>query len=246
MRLSVLRASLAAFALLLCGAQAAQAQWFFGLAVQIRTAHMQLGGSARAPAGFSAFCARSPGECRPVGARVGSVSLDGSRFGGLEAVNAEVNNGVQEVSDLVQYGREDYWSLPTSGKGDCEDFALMKRKLLIERGWPSSVLLITVVKMASGEGHAVLTVVTDQGDYVLDNRSSRIRLFGDTGYIFFSRQSQTSPRAWAVVELNTRLAMAGIVTTPSVTMSGASRVRVAPIAAASAAAAMPVGLSPER
>lgn len=205
--------------LLLFGSQSASAQWFFGSALQTRAASMQLTGFTSAPAGFVAFCGRNPGECRRVGERVGAMSLDGGRFAELEAVNAQVNSIIQEVSDLVQYGREDYWALPTSGKGDCEDFALMKRKLLIERGWPSSVLLMTVVKMASGEGHAVLTAVTDRGDYVLDNRSSRIQLFSDTGYIFFSRQSQANPRAWTVVELDARLAMAGIIKTPSATMS---------------------------
>ena len=38
------------------------------------------------------------------------------------------------------------------------------------RGWPESKLLITVVRDENNEGHAVLTVRTDEGDFILDNR----------------------------------------------------------------------------
>ncbi len=59
---------------------------------------------------------------------------------------------------------------PTAG--DCEDIALLKRRDLIEKGWPVGALLMTVVRQANGEGHAVLTVLTDRGDLVLDNLKS--------------------------------------------------------------------------
>ena len=90
---------------------------------------------------------------------------------------------------MEQYGREDVWALPTSGKGDCEDFALLKRKMLIERGWPVSSLAITVGATAQGEAHAVLTVSTDRGDYVLDNLTSSILTSSQTGHVFYARQS---------------------------------------------------------
>ncbi len=106
-----------------------------------------------------------------------------------------MNRAVREVSDLNNFGRSDVWQLP-SNKGDCEDFALLKRKRLIELGWPSSVLLVTVVRDRRLGGHAVLTVVTDKGDCVLDNRTGRIRLWSKTPYIYFSRQSQSNPKNW--------------------------------------------------
>ena len=55
-------------------------------------------------------------------------------------------------------------------KGDCEDYALLKRHTLIRKGWPVGSLLLTVVRDEKGEGHAVLTARTKQGDFILDNK----------------------------------------------------------------------------
>src|SRR5215208_3156133 len=74
----------------------------------------------------------------------GSFALTAERMSQLQQINNHVNSTIREVSDLEQYGREDVWTLPTSGKGDCEDFALLKRKLLIQRGWPAAALSIAV------------------------------------------------------------------------------------------------------
>ena len=115
--------------------------------------------------------------------------LDSDRMSQLQQINSHVNSTIREVSDLEQYGREDVWALPTSGKGDCEDFAMLKRKMLIERGWPSSVLSITVGATAQGEAHAVLLVSTAQGQYVLDNLTSSILSPERTGHVFYARQS---------------------------------------------------------
>ena len=97
------------------------------------------------------------------------IPLTQERMALLEQVNVHVNSTIQEVSDLEQYGRDDVWALPTSGRGDCEDFALLKRKLLIERGFPAASLTIDVGLTGGGEPHAVLMVITADGDYVLDN-----------------------------------------------------------------------------
>ena len=64
--------------------------------------------------------------------------------------------------------------LPTDGYGDCEDYVLLKRKMLIDAGWPREALLITVVRDRKGEGHAVLTVKTDKGELVLDNQNENV------------------------------------------------------------------------
>ncbi|MBJ6125962.1 transglutaminase-like cysteine peptidase [Microvirga splendida] len=122
-----------------------------------------------------------------------SFVLTAERMAQLQQINSHVNNTIREVSDLEQYGREDVWALPTSGKGDCEDFALLKRKMLIERGWPSSALSIAVGATAQGEAHAVLLVSTAQGRYVLDNLTSSILSPEGTGHVFYARQSG---RAW--------------------------------------------------
>jgi len=68
--------------------------------------------------------------------------------------------------------------------------------MLIQSGWPREALLVTVVRDNDDDGHAVLTVVTDKGDYVLDNKSDFIVLWSDTGYRFVKRQSQSDPNVW--------------------------------------------------
>jgi predicted transglutaminase-like cysteine proteinase len=97
---------------------------------------------------------------------------------------------------MSQYAVIENWTYPLSGKGDCEDYVLLKMSKLMERGWPQSVLLITVVRDEHGEGHAVLTVRTNRGDLILDNKHSRILAWKDTPYQFIKRQSAENPRQW--------------------------------------------------
>ena len=40
----------------------------------------------------------------------------------------------------------------------------------MESGWPRAALLVTVVREKNGNGHAVLTVKTDKGEFILDNQ----------------------------------------------------------------------------
>ena len=91
------------------------------------------------------------------------------------------------------------WSYPDDGYGDCEDYVLLKRRMLIEAGWPRSALLITVVRDRKGDGHAVLTVRTDKGEYILDNQNDKILPWSDTGYRFVKRQSQSDPNTWVAL-----------------------------------------------
>ena len=171
---------------------------------------MEVRQATEAPAGFLDFCRREARDCTPVGPRTVPV-LTESRLAELNLVNRNVNGSVREVEDAAQYGRADYWALPRHGAGDCEDFALLKRHLLIERGWPSSALLITTARTESGAGHAVLTVVTRDGDLVLDNRNSAIRNWAATGYVYFARQNPANPLKWNVVDVGRRMMMAGAV-----------------------------------
>lgn len=117
------------------------------------------------------------------------VVLTPERMAELQQVNRHVNSTIVEMTDLEQYGHEDVWTLPTSGRGDCEDFALLKRKMLIERGWPASALSVTVGATAEGVAHAVLTVSTTQGQLVLDNLSTSILPPSRTGHTYHARQS---------------------------------------------------------
>jgi predicted transglutaminase-like cysteine proteinase len=97
---------------------------------------------------------------------------------------------------MDHWGVVERWNYPDDGYGDCEDYALQKRKLLMQAGWPREALLMTVVRDHNGNGHAVLTVKTDRGEYILDNQTNDILLWADTGYRFVKRQSQSDPNVW--------------------------------------------------
>jgi predicted transglutaminase-like cysteine proteinase len=114
----------------------------------------------------------------------------------LLKVNKWVNENVKPMTDMDHWGVVEKWSLPTDGYGDCEDYVLLKRKLLVDAGWPREALLITVVRDRKGEGHAVLTVKTDKGEYILDNQNENVVAWTETGYRYVKRQSQSDPNVW--------------------------------------------------
>src|SRR5262249_12977262 len=128
-----------------------------------KAAFLQSFGNSLPPIGYVTFCREHEAECRPSGPIVDRMQLTAQWRNELERVNRYVNQSVSPVTDLDLYGKVEVWTYPTSGKGDCEDYVLLKRRMLIERGWPESTLLITVVRDENNEGHAVLTVRTDVG-----------------------------------------------------------------------------------
>jgi predicted transglutaminase-like cysteine proteinase len=159
------------------------------------TPAMRVYGPAPPPYGFVDFCQRSPAECASGPADERRFVASPDRIAELETINRVVNTSIEPLTDLELYGVEEYWTLPTT-KGDCEDYALLKRHLLIKRGWPVSSLLITVVKDEKGEGHAILTARTTQGDLILDNKVPQVLVWHRTGYEFVMRQSYINPRVW--------------------------------------------------
>lgn len=89
-----------------------------------------------------------------------------SRWNTINRVNRFVNHTIQYQSDLDQYGSIEKWTIPSSGKGDCEDFALMKQDLLKKYfGIASNIARVKT----KGRGHAVLLVGVKNDIYVLDN-----------------------------------------------------------------------------
>ena len=116
-----------------------------------------------------------------------------------------VNATVKPMNDYDIYGKDEVWAYPR-GAGDCEDYVLEKRRDLMSKGISLSDLLITVVRKPDGEGHAVLTVRTDEGDYVLDNLTDAIKPWEETGYRYLKRQSTTHTGRWVTIrEGNTAL-----------------------------------------
>jgi len=114
----------------------------------------------------------------------------------LARINRWVNDSVWPITDMDHWGVVERWNYPDDGYGDCEDYVLLKRKMLLQAGWPRQALLITVVRDKNGDGHAVLTVKTDKGEFVLDNQNTEILLWSETGYHFVKRQSQNDPNNW--------------------------------------------------
>ena len=160
------------------------------------TAFMRVYGSAEPPRGFVQFCRENPGECIANPSVETRLTASAQRLRELDEVNRRVNKSVAPETDLDHYGVNEYWTLPTDGKGDCEDYALMKRHELLKLGWPPSALLITVVSDERGEGHAVLTARTSAGDFILDNKIDEVRLWNRAPYRFLVRQSSLNPWAW--------------------------------------------------
>jgi len=160
-----------------------------------KVAFMQSFGDTLPPIGYVNFCRERAAECRPSGRFADRVQLTAAKFDDLKRVNTSVNDAVAPVTDLDLYGKVEVWTYPVK-EGDCEDYVLLKRRILIERGWPESTLLITVVRDENNEGHAVLTVRTDRGDYVLDNKQTDVVAWADTPYTFVKQQSARNPLVW--------------------------------------------------
>jgi|SRR5690606_28044523 len=152
-------------------------------------------GTTSIPVGHAEFCKIRSEECRPHANPVAAVTLTSALWEHLQAVNSYYNQAIVPVTDQDLYQVEEFWTYP-NGYGDCEDYVLAKRRELVNAGWPESALLITVVKQANGEGHAVLLVRTDRGDLVLDNQIGTIDLWNETPYKFIKRQSQADAGKW--------------------------------------------------
>jgi predicted transglutaminase-like cysteine proteinase len=163
-------------------------------------AHNAEGGRATAPMGWTAFCRRYADECRRDMFAVEPVVFEGPVKELLLRVNAAVNGAITPATDLLQWGAEERWDFAESGVGDCEDYALLKQRWLVSAGVPRAALLLTVVTDLAGEGHAVLTVHTDRGDYILDNMTDEVKLWRETPYGFVKRQSRSVSNQW--VSLN--------------------------------------------
>lgn len=156
---------------------------------------MRVYGNALPPFGFVDFCDRAPAECLASGSSETRFDANAQRMVELDEINRLVNKRIEPVTDIDLYGVQEFWTLPAN-RGDCEDYVLLKRHILMQRGWPSSALLITVVRDERGDGHAVLTARTAQGDFVLDNKVSVMKPWQQTGYRFIMRQSYVDPRMW--------------------------------------------------
>lgn len=160
---------------------------------------MRVHGQSLPPYGFVQFCQLHRRHCQPGLTTTERFDANPARLAQLDIVNRKINAAVQPATDQAVYGIEEFWTFPGK-RGDCEDYVVLKRKVLMEMGWPASALLITVVQDEQGEGHAVLTVRTAQGDFILDNKVGDVRLWNQTPYNYIMRQSYLNPRVWVSLD----------------------------------------------
>ena len=161
-----------------------------------RPLFVSLGDASRPPIGWIEFCADNPRECSVSQGEPRDVVLTNKVWKDLARINKWVNDTIKPVTDMDHWSVVEKWSYPEDGKGDCEDYVLLKRRMLMQAGWPREALLITVVRERNGDGHAVLTVKTDKGEFILDNQHPDIRLWSDTDYRFVKRQTQFDQNVW--------------------------------------------------
>ena len=162
-------------------------------------ASMITGSVTSQPIGHYEFCQRHADDCAVRSKAAPAPKLTPHGWDVVREINSRVNLSIVAMTDQEIYGKEEVWEYPKDA-GDCEDFVLEKRKLLMEKGFSAADLLITVVRMPDGEGHAVLTMRTSEGDYVLDNLSADVKLWTDTPYTFLKRQASFSAGRWVTIE----------------------------------------------
>jgi hypothetical protein len=95
--------------------------------------YMRVFGVTQPPYGYVQFCERIPDECRQGPPEEQRFSATPERLSELDALNRAVNREIAPATDMEIYGVAEYWTIPTT-RGDCEDYALLKRKRLIARG----------------------------------------------------------------------------------------------------------------
>ena len=102
------------------------------------------------------------------------TAADQKFYDKLTLVNKSVNSQITYNEDIVTYRKADYWASAQEtlrrGWGDCEDYAILKYKLLLKLGVPAKSMSLVVLKDTSRNlYHAVLAISTSKGNFILDN-----------------------------------------------------------------------------
>lgn len=160
---------------------------------------MATGSVTSQPIGHYEFCRVYKDECAVRTKLQPAPRLTPHGWTMVQVINGDVNRAIIPMTDREIFGREEVWAYPTE-VGDCEDFVLLKRKKLMEAGFSPADLLITVVRKPDGEGHAVLTLRTSQGDFILDNLVDDVKLWADTPYTYLKRQASFDSGRWVTIE----------------------------------------------
>ncbi|CAN7768935.1 transglutaminase-like cysteine peptidase [Mesorhizobium sp. LjNodule214] len=160
---------------------------------------MHTGGRTTQPVGHYEFCQKLPGECTKRTPKQAPIELTRKLWAAIVSINNSVNTRITPRTDMEMWGKEEVWSYPDSGFGDCEDYALEKRRKLMNIGVPAGDLLMTVARQPNGDGHAVLTVRTSLGEFILDNLQLKVLAWTDTDYTYLKRQSTENSGVWVTI-----------------------------------------------
>lgn len=162
-----------------------------------------------APVAFIHFCDRYPEDCKVHSNDFDQapIPLTQARLAELSKINREVNNSIKPRASLGGVSAETWLVAPTHG--DCSDYAVTKRHVLLAHGWPSRSLLLAEVIIDSGEYHLVVVVRTRDGDLVLDNLNSDVRPVSQVKYQWVRAQKTENPKFWSTIKVGRidRLAM---------------------------------------
>jgi predicted transglutaminase-like cysteine proteinase len=149
------------------------------------------------PMGFVKFCVKNMDDCLYKGDANKKAIMSLKKFSAIEKVQSGINREIKPQTDLVSVGLKESWDYPQQrGGGDCEDYALAKKQALVALGFPKETLLLTTALTEEGEHHVVLTVATNFGDFILDNRRDEVVLWDRLPYRWLSRQDQENPLRW--------------------------------------------------
>lgn len=163
--------------------------------IAVAAAPMSTGALVVPPAGVLGFCIKNLADCQRTALEPAVVQLSPDRRHDLEEVQALVNARVSPRENTRHA-----WEYASSGYGDCNTYALEKRRELIARGWPVTALLLASAITETGEGHLVLIVRTSAGDLVLDNRLPQVVDWSRLPYHWVSRQSTQRLTIWVSIE----------------------------------------------
>ncbi|WP_120077025.1 transglutaminase-like cysteine peptidase [Aurantiacibacter odishensis] len=130
----------------------------------------------------------------------GLVADSSSRVETLASVNRWANRRVEYADDIANYGSRDYWATASetlrSGRGDCEDYAILKYQMLAALGFDRSRMFLTLARdLVRNADHAVLIVEVEGRHYMLDNATD-VLLPANVGYDYRPTMSFNSETAW--------------------------------------------------
>src|SRR6202011_5718681 len=107
-------------------------------------------------------CSEYAPECQTKPIEPRDVVLTTQAWKDLVRINRWVNDTIKPITDLEHWGVVERWNYPDVGYGDCENYVLLKRRMLMQAGSPRQALQVTVVRAIAGDGHSFVTVKTDR------------------------------------------------------------------------------------